>query len=154
MNVKVDDRAYRALMARLGGGEQHVKVGVLGSHGGGDQEGDSDATVAMIALIHEFGSDDGKVPERSFIRRALIVHEREIAAMQARLARQVVAGNLTMARAHEQLGAYVAGLVKALIAEGDIKPENAPSTIERKGSSRPLVDTGQLVGSINFEVAS
>lgn len=155
MNITVDDRAWRDLMSRLGGADDHVKVGILGSKGGGKSEGGSDLTVAGVAIIHEFGSDDGKITERSFIRRTLLLREREIAAMQARLTAQVVEGNLSLDRALELLGAYVAGEVKKLIAEGDpIPPPLAESTVERKGSTRPLVDKGQLVNTVSFEVST
>lgn len=154
MSVKIDDRAYRALMRRLGASDMVVKAGVLGSKGGGETEGDSDLTVAGVAFVHEFGSDDGRIPERSFIRRTCAVHEREIAKMQAELGVQVLQGTLTMERAHDLLGAFVAGEIKKLVAEGEhIPPELAESTVKRKGSTRPLVDHGQMVGAIGHEVS-
>lgn len=155
MSIRVDDRAYRALMQRLGSGDMFVKAGVLNSQGGGAPEGGSDLTVAGVAFVHEFGSSDGRVPERSFIRRTCILREREIAAMQADLAAQVLEGNLTMERAHDLLGAFVAGEIKKLVAEGEhIPPELAESTVERKGSTRPLVNHGQMVGAVGHEVST
>lgn len=31
-------------------------------------------------------------------------------------------------------------------------PPNSPFTVEQKGSSNPLVDSGNLIGSIDYEV--
>jgi hypothetical protein len=41
---------------------------------------------------------------------------------------------------------------KRYILQGDNLAPNAPSTIKAKGSSRPLVDTSQLVKSITWVV--
>ena len=153
MTGKIDFRVWEALLRRLGVGQDpFVKVGILQSHGAGDPHADSDATLVEVAAIHEFG--DGPIPERSFIRRVLHEKEREILTLQAKLTAQVVEGRLTMERALHLVGAFVAGEVKKRIAMGEpIPPPLAPATIEAKGSSRPLVDKGQLVGAVAWEVA-
>jgi hypothetical protein len=43
------------------------------------------------------------------------------------------------------------GVIKQRIANG-IAPPNSPYTIARKGSSKPLIDTGQLRNSITYQV--
>lgn len=49
------------------------------------------------------------------------------------------------------VGSYVVGLIQSRIASG-ISPPLAPKTIKRKGSSKPLIDTGQLRNSITFKI--
>ena len=49
------------------------------------------------------------------------------------------------------LGAKAAADVKNTIRQG-IPPPNSPETIRRKGSSRPLIDTGQLINAITWIV--
>ncbi|OCA57864.1 hypothetical protein AA93_07090 [Xylella fastidiosa subsp. pauca 11399] len=44
-----------------------------------------------------------------------------------------------------------AGDVKATIRHADLAPLT-PQTIQRKGSSAPLIDTGQMLQSITYEV--
>jgi hypothetical protein len=44
-----------------------------------------------------------------------------------------------------------ASRVKVKILDGDFEP-NAPSTIAKKGSSHPLIDTGQEKNSVTWEV--
>ena len=41
------------------------------------------------------------------------------------------------------------GLIQRKIVDGTFEP-NAPSTIRKKGSSRPLIDTGRMRQSVNF----
>jgi hypothetical protein len=47
-----------------------------------------------------------------------------------------------------------------IMAQGDIQgeitslstPPNAPSTIRRKGSSNPLIDSGEMRGAVTYKV--
>lgn len=52
----------------------YVKVGILGEKAAriNDLEGKSDLTNADIGAIHEFGSKDGRIPARSWLRVPLI----------------------------------------------------------------------------------
>ena len=55
-------------------------------------------------------------------------------------------------RAHARIGTkFVGDARKAIIVDKIYKP-NALSTIVRKGSSTPLVDKGDLVGSLTYDV--
>jgi hypothetical protein len=51
------------------------------------------------------------------------------------------------------IGMRVVGDIQDRISDG-IPPPNSPITIARKGSSKPLIDSGQLRQSISFEVRS
>lgn len=154
MTGKLDTRVWAALVRRLRVSQDpFVKVGVLQSHGAGKKHADGDATLVEVATAHEFGA--GPIPERSFIRRTIREKERAIVGLQAKLTAQVVEGRLTMERALQLIGAFVAGEIKKRIAEGaPIPPPLKAATIEAKGSSRPLVDTGQLAGAVAWEVTT
>lgn len=53
----------------------------------------------------------------------------------------------------EQVGAIAAGATQQYMT--DLKdPPNAPYTIEQKGSSNPLIDTGALRASVTYNVTS
>lgn len=161
MSVKVSDTggATAALMKRLGAMKSsRVRVGVLadapkkegtraGKRGRQIQQA---ATLAQVAAAHEFGTD--RVPCRSFIRATVDLKAAEIHATQESLVMLVATGKVTPEAAMERLGAFTQGLVQARIAEG-INPPLAASTIARKGSSKPLVDTGQLRSSITYQIA-
>lgn len=126
-----------------------LRVGILEEKGSEKAEGSPDVTVADVATFNEFGLG---VPERSFIRRwyddQLEENKRKFRALQARVLR----GEITQELAFKQLGLVFVGDIQKRIS-GGIPPENAESTVERKGSSVPLIDKGQLRSSVSFEVA-
>lgn len=153
---KLDDREYRELMRRLeplkaGAAGPHAKVGILAASSQPHQG--SDMSLVEIAAVHEFGSPAANIPERSFIRGTF--EERDVADALARLttqlARAIVARKIEVAAALERLGQWGAAQVKARIKR-HIPPPLKPQTIERKGSSTPLVDTGQLINAVTYEV--
>jgi hypothetical protein len=136
-----------------GRSDPHVRVGILEAKGGGETDEDSGIAMTDLGRIHEFGDEASGIPERSFIRRTFDERRDELARMQGELTEAVIAGEVSPAKALDLLGGWGAGEVKKRIAQGPhIPPPNAPATIARKGSDRPLVDNGQLVNSINHEV--
>ena len=109
------------------------------------------APIAVIGAVHEFGSADGAIPERSFLRVPLRQNVEDFKAVWRAQISKVVEGELSMHQVMSQLGARAAAVSQEAISEG-IAPGNAESTVKRKGSSKPLIDTGQLRQSITFIV--
>lgn len=148
---------WNDLQKRLAAAKGSVRVGVLGKTALREGEAESNFTNAEIAAVHEFGSSDGRIPERSFLRSTMRNREADFSKIQAMLAKKVVANKLTAEQALDQLGAWFAAQVKHAITAG-IAPELAESTIKarRKGKQPgrkvPLVDTGQLRNSITWAV--
>lgn len=151
-NPKVDDHVWRALRTRLAGlAHARVKVGIIGAAAGEEHEG-AGATNAEIGAAHEFGT--ATVPERSWLRSTFRDPEKreQLRRLQARLLRDLMAGKINVLQAMGLLGAWGMGAIKATITrDGHFAPLK-PATIARKGSSRPLVDTGQMVGAITWAV--
>lgn len=102
-------------------------------------------TVAQVAQWNEFGA--GKIPARSFLRSTFKKRRREI----HNLAQQTLTTRPDIF--YEVIGQYILNEIKKSINEG-IPPPNSPVTIARKGSSKPLVDTGQLRNALTFKVSS
>lgn len=152
MRVRIDKRAWKALERRLSAVDQaRVKVGVVGAAAEADH-GDGIST-GELAAIHEFGAPGANIPERSFIRRTFLTKRTEIAAVCAKLAKGIVAGKIEPERALNVLGAFCSTEVKKTITEGaGVPPPLQPETIARKGSDRPLVDTGRLLNAISWEL--
>lgn len=124
-----------------------VVIGVLGSTSARPGE---PLDNVELAVINEFGLG---VPERSFLRATFDRLKDKWAAFASRIMRLVAAGKLDLEKGLAIIGERVkADVKKAITAGAGIPPPNAPSTIERKGSSRPLVDSGRLLGSIDYEV--
>ena len=123
-----------------------VQVGIIdaGTHD------DSEETVASIGFKHEFGTE--KVPERSFLRSTLHGSRKDILSLNKKLLKKIVNLSMKVPQALGILGSFVADKVSLKIVA--IKsPPNSPATILAKGSSNPLVDTGQLWDdSITWEV--
>lgn len=109
------------------------------------------APIAVIAAVHEFGSADGKIPERSFLRVPLRQNMDDFKKVYRALIPKVVRGEMTMFQLMSTLGARAAAASQNAIQEG-IAPRNADSTVARKGSSKPLIDEGILAGSITYIV--
>ena len=51
----------------------------------------------------------------------------------------------------KSIGLKVKDLMQAEIIEGNFAP-NAASTVRRKKSSRPLIDTGRMRQSVNYQI--
>jgi phage gpG-like protein len=161
VNVKVIDRGWEAIKHRieaLHGGAAVVKVGVQGAQAAANHQ-DGRLTVAQIANVHEFGKVIHQpkmnrtivIPERSFLRATIDLYAGAIARRQVLLTQGYLLGKFGAQASLELLGQYVVGLVKQRIANG-IEPANRPYTIARKGSSKPLIDTGQLRNAITYKV--
>lgn len=53
------------------------------------------------------------------------------------------------------IGTYAAGKIKYFVMQDSFYQDHAPnstSTIKAKGSTRPLIDTGEMVNSITYQV--
>lgn len=127
-----------------------VKVGLPKGSG---THGPSGKAVVELGAIHEFGSSDGRIPERSFLRGTMKKKRKAHNEIIRKLARSITLGKGTPENALNKLGARVSADVKETIANG-VQPPNAPSTVRRKGSSKPLVDTGALRQAITWQVVS
>lgn len=108
-------------------------------------------TTATVAAVNEFGSADGHIPARPFLYPAIA----ENGPKYLRLARaelpDILDGKEPMTRLLHRLGLIAVGDVQQKIV--DVRtPPNAPSTIAKKGSDNPLIDTGHLRQSINYEI--
>lgn len=148
-----DDRKWRMLLNEVSKlDREYVKVGVLADQGGAAPVEGGDATMVEIAAAHEYGDPQANLPERSFIRRTFIDKAPQLAAMQRKLAGGITTGKLDTRRALDLLGAWAAGQVKLTITSGSVTPPLKQATIDRKGSSKPLIDRGQLVNSITWSV--
>lgn len=145
-----------------------ITVGVHGDDGATQHvANDADApplTVVDVGTFHEFGvgpfavttfARDGSasvhehpgIPQRSFIRAWFDENQdfiRETIRSQMLL---VVAGKITLEQAKDRIALAFEGSVKQRIARG-IDPPLAPSTVRKKGSSKQLIDKGQLRNAV------
>jgi hypothetical protein len=114
----------------------------------GDQKYEDGTSIAEVAAYNEFGSSD--TPERPFMRQSFENHEAELKA-GCEAANRVVNSGGSAEQALQQLGTLAKGLVQDEIVNGGFAP-NAESTIQKKGSERPLIDSGTMRESVNFVI--
>lgn len=100
--------------------------------------------VVDVAIANEFGTNT--VPERPFFR----ISNNENSGSYASILREAAS------RGQYRTGLAVCGqkavgdIQESIVSLSD--PANAQSTIERKGSSNPLIDTGRLRQSVSYEL--
>lgn len=104
---------------------------------------------AELAAIHEYGG--GTVPARPMIRPVVDRGREEYRALARRAWGALLRGEVSVAGALQAIGARVATDLKKWITSGDHLPL-AKSTIDRKGSSRPLIDTGAMRDQVEARV--
>lgn len=141
-----------------------VEVGVLkGEH-------------AWLAAIHEYGLDievtpkmrkflaaNGlrlkkstthiHIPERSFLRTGYDQNRDAVLKLASKLLADVAAGKMTARGCYQAVGLQLASKIRDYAV--DLKdPANHPFTIDRKGTSNPLIGpSGDMIGSITWRVA-
>lgn len=142
----IDPKALDRLRQRLVGDNRVVNVGVP------DGKREEDGTpVAMIAAVHEFGSPSQSIPERPFLRVAIQSNRQKYVRLNRINLVKMLRGQATVDQALGQLGEMAKGDVQTEIRSGVFTPLKE-ATKKRKGSSRPLIDTGQMVQSIAWEL--
>ena len=146
--VKDDKREQIKLEKRLRQLQKspHVAVGILQ-----DEVHDEHFSMVDLAMVHEYGSRDGHIPERSFIRSTCDAKKKDHIKLIGKLHSKLLAGHLSTKQALSIIGEVVAKDMVQTINQG-IEPGLAAATIKRKGSSKPLIDTGRLKGCITHEV--
>lgn len=149
MGLEDRDNGYKATLAALESARRIVVTVGVHEEDGGASEGNG-RTVAEVAEANEFGLG---VPARPSItawadeqgpdafRR---IREESEAAIKAKV---------SPAQRVDALAQVFAGEIQSKIAAG-VPPPNAPATIARKGSSTPLIDSGQFRSSIRGRVGS
>lgn len=141
----------KALRQRMKDANKSVLVGVPV----GAKPEEDGTPMAMIAAVHEFGSPEQNIPERSFLRGGIRRGMPKFSALNEKNLRAVVQGESTVSQAMGQLGALAAGEVKREFTTADFAPLKQ-STIDArkrrfgKASSRPLIASGNLRQSITW----
>mgnify|MGYP000314114893 CR=1 FL=1 len=111
---------------------------------------EGDATNAEIAAAHEFGTDS--IDRRPFLAPAIDKNRDDLIAVQGEALGRVIDGTLSPEDAMALVGEAGVAAVKAEIVGGQHPPALKPATIRAKGSSKPLVDTGQMLNSCTYQV--
>lgn len=163
VKIKDDNKIPDLIKDITGMTRKGIEAGVL-----------EDGEQAMIAHVHEYGANITvtprmraylhhigihlrkdtthiRIPERSFIRSGWDNSKNRIYEKIESLLRNVIDDGVDFDVFFKEVGREVEGELKKQLVEVS-SPGLADVTIERKGSSNPLVDTGSLLSSISNRV--
>ena len=138
----------------------HVKIGVMGPKASEKKQVKTDGaksstlsglTNVEVATFHEFGGEGGRPPERSFLRSTMTENASSYVELANKIKDEIFSAKMTSEKGLAIIGMKIVSDVKKNIRAG-IKPDLAQSTINAKGSSTPLIDTGQMLNSITYAV--
>lgn len=132
--------------------ETEVVVGIPEETNTGREHG---MTNSSLLYLHEQGVPSHNIPPRPVLEPAIgqdDVKEKIEILMREAIEAALVEGDVEKAKEnYEKAGMIGRDACKDYILSGALAP-NAPSTIAKKGSSTPLVDTGSMLGSISYAV--
>lgn len=129
-------------------------------------KGEADETVIQYGAVHEFGAPEKNIPRRSFLRAPTLNRENEIKRFMEQQSKGLERGDDPKIMLGK-IGNYVKGIVlKAFRSNGDGQwqklKESTEATKHKKAPKKPtkskdkgvaiLIDDGQLIGSITYEV--
>lgn len=136
--------ALRDAVSKAAGGV--VRVGILGTQKYPAKDGKGDVSVAQAAYWNEYGT--ATIPARPFFRNTIAEKQDEWAENAASIL-QHADGDVGKALA--LIGEDVKDDIVETIQNFN-EPENAPSTVKKKGFNKPLIDTDGLWKAIKSEV--
>ncbi len=125
---------------RVAKGPQRELVGVPS----GPVEADG-TSLAEVALWTEFGTETA--PERPFMRGGIREGTPEIKRVARHDLALLAEGSGTMETVLGRMGEVGAGAIKRYMTSDNFVA-NAPSTVAKKGSAQPTIDSGSLRSSI------
>lgn len=134
-------------------GDKFVTVGI---HSDAGQHPDAGISNAQLGALLNYGNETNTlhgnpapIPPRPWLVPGVQSATQDIIDASA----DAIANGLTPDQTLNQIGAFAAGATQQYMT--DLRePPNSPYTIEQKGSSNPLIDTGALRASVTWKVTS
>lgn len=138
-------------------GPSKVKVGF--------PAGEADGSNIDKAFFNEFGTKGsgkpfgtergggfgGPIPERPFMRNTMRSNRTKYLTAMKTSAVHILRGSVTIAATLQKLGVLaVRDIQKEIVSL--TSPGNSPVTIAIKGSSNPLIDTGEMRQSVTYKI--
>lgn len=148
IDTKEVDKQLQGLAQALNTRITGAKAGYLSNDKGEiPYEEPNPPTLEEVALWNEFGTET--IPARPFLSRALkSATTRCNKLMQVRMEE-----NADLEQIAKEIGLVLQDEIKQQITRGQFAP-NAKSTIARKKSSHPLIDTGNLRQSVHWGITT
>lgn len=141
VKIKRNQRVNLKTVAAKLKGPSQIKVGL--------PKGEADSDVIMKGIWNNFGTVN--IPERPFMQNAMRGNRSSYRSAMKSSAAKIMRGETDMKSVLSKLGIKAQGDIQEEITSLS-SPPNAPSTIRQKGSSNPLIDSGELRASITWKI--
>lgn len=135
-----EGKKYVAEINKLISKEVHI------GYQAGDNAYDDGTDLVDVVAYNEFGTST--IPARPFMKQSFENHPDKLNAECGAAVASINNGGSAEA-ALTRIGVFAKGLIQEEIVEGGFAP-NAPSTIRKKGSAQPLIDTGFMRENVNY----
>ena len=129
-------------------GKPKVYIGVPASKNGMHEGG---INMATLLALHVLGAPSRGIPQRDPLRPPLIANAQRYSDLLALGLKNALSDGTDPKLVYEKIGIVATNDVYDYFVTGNFKPLNQ-KTIDRKGSSKPLIDSEELRGSITYEV--
>ncbi len=135
--------------------EPYIKIGLIEST---SSRSLGELSNPEIGLINEYGTSGtsvvgsdtgGDIPARPFLRTTMQMHRRKYEKMLARAVKNQLEKGTSLDADMGLIGQQAAADMKK-VARSNMPPPNAEYTIKKKGSSKTLVDSGQMINAISY----
>lgn len=140
--ITPDGRKFEKMLKELQ--SKQVRIGFQA----GKATEDDGTDICDVAVYNELGTEN--IPARPFLRDSVDNHESEINAFLQQKKKDLVRGK-SAEQVLKEIGIFQKDLIQEEITSGSFVP-NADSTIRKKGSSKPLVDSGRMRQSVNYVI--
>lgn len=136
------ERKLKEMMDKLGDGTL-LRVGFLenATYPSGEY-------VATIAASNEFGDPSNNQPPRPFFRNMIAAN---LPAWPLEVGKVIKAVDFDGEKALQLIGERIKDQLQGSIREL-VEPPLSPYTIKKKGFDKPLIDTGHMLNSVDYDV--
>jgi hypothetical protein len=135
--------AYLRRIAEGVGAPKAVRAGFL--EGSTEADGTS---LPMVAALNEWGAPARGQPPRPFFRQMIAKHKGEWGDQLGKL---LAIHDYDATHCLDLMGEVISGELRQSIVDL-VAPPLSPITIARKGSTKPLIDTGTMLNGVGHEV--
>lgn len=158
MEVKFIDHGWKKILDEVvASAGYQLKIGVVGEKAAEPHADNTGITTGEIAIINEFGTLDGHVPARPFVKSTFQKSQAGLVKELADGLRLMLTSGVKVRAALVRAGKYGANEIKKTI-RSSVPPPNAPSTLRQKAkrgesgvqSRRTLIDTYKLLKAVGY----
>lgn len=140
--ITAEGRQFQQMLKDLA--KLEVRIGF--QHGQATEEDGTD--ICDVAAWNELGTV--KSPSRPFLRKSVDENEEKINHFLQSKKAELLHGK-SAEQVLKEIGIFQKDLIQEKITEGSFTP-NAASTVRKKGSNKPLIDTGRMRQSVNYVI--